>query len=173
MGYYKNISDEKKEFDRKVRTVLRGISVLMRNLSLLNPFKYGLFSWQLFSHKLCRWLVPFFMIFAFISNAAIFLTSDLLFVLFLLQLGFYGLAIYYHKQTKHAEKHAVDLIKNSKLKTQNSIGSIQNSKFKIQNLIGSIAKLPYFFVTVNISIAVAWWKYLKGERSTFWAPSNR
>ena len=58
----------KKEFDRKVRTVVRGISVFMKSLPLLNPFKYGLFSWQLFSHKLCRWLVPFAMIIAFLSN---------------------------------------------------------------------------------------------------------
>ena len=59
IGYYRNISDERKEYDRKVRTVLRGIAVFMRSLHLLNPFRYGLFSWQLFSHKLCRWLVPF------------------------------------------------------------------------------------------------------------------
>jgi cellulose synthase/poly-beta-1,6-N-acetylglucosamine synthase-like glycosyltransferase len=59
IGYYRNISDEKKEYDRKVRTVLRGIAVFMRSLHLLNSFRYGLFSWQLFSHKLCRWLVPF------------------------------------------------------------------------------------------------------------------
>ncbi|MFV9645052.1 MAG: glycosyltransferase family 2 protein [Desulfobacterales bacterium] len=67
IGYYQNIADEKKEFNRKARTVLRGISVLMRNFSLLNPIKYGLFSWQLFSHKLCRWFVPFFLIIAFMA----------------------------------------------------------------------------------------------------------
>ena len=25
---------------------------------LMNPFRYGFFSWMLFSHKVCRWLVP-------------------------------------------------------------------------------------------------------------------
>ena len=93
IGYYKNIRDESKEFERKVRTVLRGISVFMRGLPLLNPFKYGVFSWQLFSHKLCRWMVPFALIVAFVSN--VFLTSYSAFYLwtFILQLVFYAFAL--------------------------------------------------------------------------------
>lgn len=89
VGYYKNISDERREFERKVRTVLRSIAVLMKSLPMLNPFRYGLFSWQLFSHKLCRWLVPFSMILAFVSN--IFLLSYSVFYLYVLifQLIFY------------------------------------------------------------------------------------
>ena len=71
VGYYRNIMDEKKEYERKVRTVLRGIAVFMGNLHLLNPVRYGLFSWQLFSHKLCRWLVPFGLILAFLANLAL------------------------------------------------------------------------------------------------------
>ena len=50
---------ETREFERKVRTVLRGISALMQSLPMLNPLQYGLFAWQLFSHKVCRWLVPY------------------------------------------------------------------------------------------------------------------
>lgn len=93
IGYYKNIADEKREFRRKVRTVLRGISVLMKSLPLLNPFKYGLFALQLISHKLFRWLIPFAMISAFISNA--FLARDTVFyqTVFLIQTVFYLIAI--------------------------------------------------------------------------------
>jgi glycosyltransferase involved in cell wall biosynthesis len=68
VGYYQNISDERKEFERKIRTVVRGIAVLARSRSLLNPFRFGLFAWELFSHKLCRWLVPFALCLAFVSN---------------------------------------------------------------------------------------------------------
>jgi glycosyltransferase involved in cell wall biosynthesis len=71
VGFYKNLSDQKKEYDRKVRTIVRGISVFMRSLSLLNPFRYHLFAWQLFSHKLCRWLVPFAMIAALATNVVL------------------------------------------------------------------------------------------------------
>ena len=92
IGYYKNITDEKKEFERKVRTVLRGISVFMKSLSLLNVFRYGLFSWQLFSHKLCRWLVPFAMISAFFSNALLVSGSTFYFYTFWFQVFFYVVA---------------------------------------------------------------------------------
>lgn len=93
IGYYKNIKDKKKEFDRKVRTVLRGISVFMKSLALLNPFNYGLFSWQLFSHKLCRWLVPFAMASAFFVNSALAAEHFVYKILFIIQICFYLIAI--------------------------------------------------------------------------------
>lgn len=48
----------RQEYRRKVRTMVRGIETLIHKRSLMNPFRYGLFAWMLFSHKLCRWLVP-------------------------------------------------------------------------------------------------------------------
>lgn len=67
-GYYRNITDARREFDRKIRTVVRGLAVLSSNARMLNPFRFGLFAWELASHKLCRWLVPFGMGAAFLSN---------------------------------------------------------------------------------------------------------
>jgi len=93
IGYYANILNETEEFDRKVRTVLRGITVLMRNVAILNPLRYGLFSWQVFSHKLCRWLVPFWVILAFLTNLLLMSKSMLYFGLFIAQVCFYGLAL--------------------------------------------------------------------------------
>lgn len=92
IGYYENLAEERKEFDRKVRTVLRGVTVFMKNLPLLNPFRYGLFSWQLFSHKLCRWLIPFAMLLVFFSNALLISHSAIYIASFIPQLLFYILA---------------------------------------------------------------------------------
>lgn len=92
-GYYRTIDDPAREFQRKVRTVVRGIAVLAANLRMLNPLRYGMFAWQLASHKLCRWLVPFAMILAFVSNAALVPSSSLYQVLFISQLAFYAAAI--------------------------------------------------------------------------------
>jgi len=160
IGYYENIADEKKEFNRKTRTVLRGISVLMRNLSLLNPVKYGLFSWQLFSHKLCRWIVPFFLILAFISNAVIMFNSVPLFLIFILQIGFYSLALYYYWQPPGFLAYKP---------TSNSRYQLRAISYQLK----AFSKLCYFFITVNTSIFVAWLKYVKGDRATFWEPSKR
>jgi cellulose synthase/poly-beta-1,6-N-acetylglucosamine synthase-like glycosyltransferase len=46
------------EFRRKTRTMHRGLETLWYKRSLLNPLRYGRFALMLFSHKLCRWLVP-------------------------------------------------------------------------------------------------------------------
>jgi cellulose synthase/poly-beta-1,6-N-acetylglucosamine synthase-like glycosyltransferase len=53
-------SSLKREYARKVRTITRGIGTLAHKRRLLNPLRFGLFSWMLFSHKVCRWLVPWF-----------------------------------------------------------------------------------------------------------------
>jgi cellulose synthase/poly-beta-1,6-N-acetylglucosamine synthase-like glycosyltransferase len=46
------------EYRRKVRTIARGMETLLHNRMLLDTGEYGLFAWKLFSHKICRWLVP-------------------------------------------------------------------------------------------------------------------
>ena len=47
-----------REYKRKVRTISRGMETLYQNRELLDPRRHGLFAWKLFSHKLCRWLLP-------------------------------------------------------------------------------------------------------------------
>jgi hypothetical protein len=46
------------EYRRKVRTIRRGMETLVHNRHLLNPVRYGTFSWKLISHKVLRWLMP-------------------------------------------------------------------------------------------------------------------
>src|SRR5207245_2850849 len=48
----------RQEYWRKLRTVTRGLTTLWYKRSLLNPARYGLFAWLLFSHKVCRCLTP-------------------------------------------------------------------------------------------------------------------
>ena len=72
---------------------MRGLTVFFRHVELLNVFQYGLFSYQLLCHKLLRWLVPFFLILAFVSNLALIHSSFIYGVLLLLQLLLYGFGI--------------------------------------------------------------------------------
>lgn len=74
VGQYGLTRSEKAEFQRKVRTIVHGLDVLFHHLPLLNPFRYGLFSWQLASHKLARWMAPFAAVVLFVSN--VFLWND-------------------------------------------------------------------------------------------------
>ncbi len=143
VGVYSDVGNNKKEFDRKVRTVLRGQTVFFKNLEFLNVSRYGLFSFQYFCHKLLRWLVPFFLIFALISNISLVLGGQGYFyplVLFL-HILFYCLAVY---------------------------GFLMPAQDK-----GTFIKIPLYFLTVNLAIVVAWYKYLSGNRMVMWTPSSR
>ncbi|MFQ5804221.1 MAG: glycosyltransferase family 2 protein, partial [Candidatus Methylomirabilales bacterium] len=51
-GTFPAVVSSRLERRRKIRTFLRGITVLMANLDLLNPFTHGRFAFQLASHKL-------------------------------------------------------------------------------------------------------------------------
>lgn len=52
--------DFSKEYKRKQRIVNRSFRGLMKVKSVLNPFKFGFYSFEIISHKLLRWLQPIF-----------------------------------------------------------------------------------------------------------------
>ena len=56
--YVPRSSSLRREYRRKVRTMARGLRTLWHKRTLLNPTRQGLFAWMLWSHKVCRWLLP-------------------------------------------------------------------------------------------------------------------
>jgi cellulose synthase/poly-beta-1,6-N-acetylglucosamine synthase-like glycosyltransferase len=141
LGYYLDVTDPKKELERKLRTIIRGLTVFFQHLELLNVFRYGLFSYQLFCHKLLRWLVPIFLSTALLSNLVLAFGSGAYLIIFLFQLMFFAVA-------------AITLLK----------------KDPPNNLL---LKIPGYFLSVNLAIAIAWWRYLSGYRVLKWTPSER
>lgn len=96
LGYYQDLKDPSKEYQRKIRTVIRGMTGLSRHAEVLNFSKFGFFSFQVISHKLMRWLTPWFLLAFFLLNA--FIAADGIFysLVFLGQLVFYGIAVVAH-----------------------------------------------------------------------------
>jgi glycosyltransferase involved in cell wall biosynthesis len=93
VGNYKDVEDASLEYRRKIRTVIRGITAIARHPEVLNPFKMGFFALQVWSHKIMRWGVPWFMA-AFLVLTLYLQGQGLSFKLALLaQCIFYGLAI--------------------------------------------------------------------------------
>jgi cellulose synthase/poly-beta-1,6-N-acetylglucosamine synthase-like glycosyltransferase len=93
LSYEETAGAFSKEYRRKVRIVNRAWRALMSMKELLNPFRFGLFSWQVISHKLLRWLVPIFLVSAFLVNSVLLGQHPLYWFTFVIQLLFYGLAI--------------------------------------------------------------------------------
>jgi hypothetical protein len=62
IGIYSDVKDPGLEYCRKMRTVIRGITAIARHPEVLNPFSMGMFAFQVWSHKIMRWGVPWFML---------------------------------------------------------------------------------------------------------------
>ncbi|MEY4590812.1 MAG: hypothetical protein RL497_2888, partial [Pseudomonadota bacterium] len=96
LGYYQDLKDPSKEYARKVRTVIRGMTGLWRHKEVLNYRKMGFFAFQVFGHKLMRWLTPWFLLTTFVLGALTASAGPFYSLAFLLQLAFYSCAVAAH-----------------------------------------------------------------------------
>ncbi len=96
LGFYQDLKDPSKEYQRKIRTVIRGMTGLSRHTEVLGFGKLGFFSFQVISHKLMRWLTPWFLLVFFLLNTLLADNGVFYFLFFLGQLAFYGLAVVAH-----------------------------------------------------------------------------
>ena len=61
----------RQEMSMRVRVAIRSINALVCERQFLNPWRYGLFAWQLWSHKLLRYASPFLWLTALGTNIAL------------------------------------------------------------------------------------------------------
>lgn len=88
------------EYRMRVRVSLRALWALWDMRELLNPGKFGIFSFQLLSHKVLRYLAMLFMISAFVSNAFLLRKARAYRLLFVLQAVFYLASLAGHELEK-------------------------------------------------------------------------
>ena len=93
IGVYNDVKDSGLEYRRKVRTVIRGITAMSRHSEVLNPFSMGLFAFQVWSHKIMRWGVPWFMAFLLLLTLLLQGEGYTYTLALVVQLAFYLLAI--------------------------------------------------------------------------------
>ncbi len=137
----------KEELKRKVRIACGGLQTLFRMKEMLNIFKYGLFSFQYFSHKVLRWtLVPLSFICIFLSNLAIVYFQDFnfdfyMYILFV-QLLFYFMIV---------------------------VGAfLKNLKIRLKILF-----IPYYIFIMNYSIILGMFRYISGTQPVTWEKAKR
>jgi cellulose synthase/poly-beta-1,6-N-acetylglucosamine synthase-like glycosyltransferase len=68
VAYEETTEKPSEEFKMRIRVITRAMRGILYVKSLLNPFKYPYVSFQLISHKVLRWLIPFFLIGLLVSN---------------------------------------------------------------------------------------------------------
>lgn len=130
-------ADMHEEEKRKVRIAAGGLQSIWRLRPLLNPFRYGIFSFQYISHRVLRWSITPVLLFLLLPlNAVLLFTTSspvLYAVIGILQLLFYILGYWgYYLSTKH--------IKNK------------------------ILFIPYYFLFMNVNV-IRGFHYLRKRRN--------
>jgi cellulose synthase/poly-beta-1,6-N-acetylglucosamine synthase-like glycosyltransferase len=93
VGIYRDVKDPGLEYRRKIRTVIRGITAIARHPEVLNPVRMGWFAFQVWSHKIMRWGVPWFML-LFAGLTLLLQGQGTIYLLALVaQIAFYALAL--------------------------------------------------------------------------------
>jgi cellulose synthase/poly-beta-1,6-N-acetylglucosamine synthase-like glycosyltransferase len=130
-----------REFEMRVRVIVRTINALVRRARMLNPLRYGFFSFQLFSHKVLRYLVPELLIAIFASG---------------LYLAVAGGA--------SAPTYRAFLIAQLALYLAAAVGWLRQRL----GLRIPFVHVPFYFLVVNLAALWALVLYLRGERKVTW-----
>jgi cellulose synthase/poly-beta-1,6-N-acetylglucosamine synthase-like glycosyltransferase len=92
LAYEETTQSTGEEFSMRVRVVTRAMRGLLSVSDLLMPWKFAWPAFQLWSHKVMRWMVPLFLIILLAANLAL-LDSPLYRVTLAMQLFFYVAAL--------------------------------------------------------------------------------
>lgn len=132
------------EMKRKVRISAGGLQAVWRLRPLLNPFKFGVLSFQYISHRVLRWtLAPVALLVLFFTNLLLAKSGNEIYMLLMLgQCFFYGMAAlgYY----------------------------LEELQVKIKGLF-----IPLYFTLMNLSVYLGLFKLINGSQSVVWEKVRR
>lgn len=132
-----------REFGRKVRIITRGLRAIIVRRELLNPFRYGFYALQIFSHKVLRRLVVIpllilLLVTPFLWGQSLFYQAALVAQLFVYGCGLLGFLL-------------------------------RDTQWGRQKLFS----IPFFFCMVNLASLLAAWNIVRGHRIERWEPQRR
>jgi cellulose synthase/poly-beta-1,6-N-acetylglucosamine synthase-like glycosyltransferase len=131
------------EFGRRVRIGAGDYQILARCLPLLNPMR-GLVAWVFFSHKVLRWLAPFFMLAAVLA------------ILVLVALGAAGSLL-------------VGLAGLCLL----ALTAAGFLSIRLPGPVGRLASVCAYFATMNSALLLGCLRWLRGGQKTTWKRTRR
>lgn len=92
LAYEQTTTSTSEEFAMRVRVITRGMRGLLSVPELLQPWKHPWIAFQLFSHKVLRWMAPLVLLLLLAGNLAL-ISQPYFRALLALQLGFYVIAL--------------------------------------------------------------------------------
>lgn len=132
------------EMKRKVRIAAGGLQAVWRLGPLLNPFRYGVLSFQYISHRVLRWtLAPVLLPILLVVNGILAFQGQLMYqVLLLAQVVFYLAAF--------------------------AGWILEQRKLKVKALF-----VPYYFCLMNWAMYAGFVRLMRGKQSVLWEKAKR
>ena len=137
------------EMKRKIRIAAGGIQTFLRLKPLLNPFRFGLLSFQYISHKVLRWTIAPLALFALLIVNFLILQTNNNFQ----DVGFFSLFFY--------------------LQLFMYLMAVLGRLFEHRKTKLKIAFVPYYFASMNYAAVAGWLRFLKGKQSVKWEKVRR
>jgi cellulose synthase/poly-beta-1,6-N-acetylglucosamine synthase-like glycosyltransferase len=134
------------ELSMRVRVAVRSLNALVRQRRFLNPLRYGLFAWQLLSHKLLRYASPLLWLTALAANVM--------------------LAYYTRERFPEEPLYLLLLLGQCVLIAAGSVGFVMRRDARSTGALGR----PYYLLLTNAASLIATLRYLRGERMIIWTP---
>jgi cellulose synthase/poly-beta-1,6-N-acetylglucosamine synthase-like glycosyltransferase len=130
------------EFGRKLRVMIRSWRAFIFMRELLNPFRYGFYALQFFSHKILRYLAVFPLLLLFLVSPLLWNTGLIYQIATIAQVVFYSCAL---------------------------LGFLLNeTRFGQMKML----TIPFYFCMVNAATLVAIIKVLRGHQIKHWEPQR-
>ncbi|MBI1193459.1 MAG: glycosyltransferase [Bacteroidetes bacterium] len=138
------------ELKRKIRIAAGGLQAISRLADLLNPFRYGVLSFQYVSHRVLRWtLTPVALLALLLVNLLLLRTETAHF----LPASFYRLV----------------LAAQALFYTLAIIGYVlERRHLKIKAFF-----IPYYFFVMNYAVFAGFWRNLRGKQTVLWEKAER
>jgi cellulose synthase/poly-beta-1,6-N-acetylglucosamine synthase-like glycosyltransferase len=139
----------REELKRKIRISAGGIQSVIRLKELLNPFRFGMLSFQYISHRVLRWtLAPAGLLIILICSAIIASSEGITDYLTVFFWFFWGQVVFY----------AAALLG----------WFLEERKIKLKLLY-----VPYYFFIMNLAVYLGFIRYIKKTQSVNWERAKR
>jgi cellulose synthase/poly-beta-1,6-N-acetylglucosamine synthase-like glycosyltransferase len=126
------------EYRRQSRITNRTLGALWRHIGLLNPVRFGRFSFFLFSHKVVRFLVPIFLVTAFVALVLL------------------------------APVHQVYLVAAALVSLGLAAAVGLSRRRRRWTAPARLLSTMGVFLTINAAVLEGWWTFLRGRREVVW-----
>ncbi|MFH1936841.1 MAG: glycosyltransferase, partial [Bacteroidota bacterium] len=139
----------REELKRKIRISAGGIQSIVRLKELLNPFRYGLLSFQYISHRVLRWtLAPLGLLIILVCNFLLALHYGFFNIQNIYPWLFWGQILFY-------------------------VAALTGWLLEDKNIKVKLLYIPFYFFIMNLAVYFGFFRYIKKQQSVNWERAKR